>query len=104
VHVSAVEQIAGRMHLAAPALDSYPLAYRTVQVRGDGAGWHYAWQQHSAASPGLRARAQAQLETTTLASGYDPSDLSHFARVSEGPALAQQGSCTLPAHVPQPNV
>jgi Icc protein len=103
VHVSAVEQIAGRVHLAAPALDSYPLAYRTIQVQGDGDGWRCAWQQHSPASPALRARAQAQLESTTLAAGYDPSDLSHFARVSEGPAPAQQGSCILPAHVPQPN-
>ena len=101
VHVAAVERIAGRLHLAAPALDSYPLAYRTITVEGRDGVWRCAWETYSPADAALRERARAQLRSTTLASSYDPADLDYFARVSEGSPADRQGSCVLPSYVSQ---
>jgi 3',5'-cyclic-AMP phosphodiesterase len=90
-HVSRVDQFRGRLHLAAPALSSYPLAFRTIHVHGIDRGWTFTWQTYTPADDALRAEALAKLETGTLALAFAPADPHRFAVVSEGQASDQQG-------------
>ncbi len=90
-HVSRVDQFKGRLHLAAPALSSAPLAFRTVHVHGIDRGWTFTWQTYTPADDALRAEALAKLETGTLALAFAPTDPHRFAVVSEGQTSDQQG-------------
>jgi 3',5'-cyclic AMP phosphodiesterase CpdA len=90
-HVSRVDQFKGRLHIAAPALSSYPLAFRTIHVHGIERGWTFTWQTYTPAKDDLLAEAQAKLETGTLGQAFAPADPHRFAVVSEGQASDRQG-------------
>jgi hypothetical protein len=90
-HVSRVDQFKGRLHIAAPALSSYPLAFRTIHVHGIERGWTFTWQTYTPAKDDLLAEAQAKLETGTLGQAFAPADPHQFAIVSEGQASDRQG-------------
>ncbi len=52
----------GRLHLAGPALATYPCAFRTIAVEALPAGQtRLAWQTHAAAAPETIARARQLL-------------------------------------------
>src|SRR5689334_2935596 len=83
-HVSRIDQFKGRLHVAAPALSSYPLAFRTIHVHGIERGWTFTWQTYTPADDALLAEAQAKLESGTLGQAFAPADPHQFAVVSEG--------------------
>jgi Icc protein len=90
-HVSRIDQFKGRLHVAAPALSSYPLAFRTIHVHGIDHGWTFTWQTYTPADDALLAEAQAKLESGTLGQAFAPADPHQFAVVSEGQASDRQG-------------
>lgn len=90
-HVSAVAGPPGRVHISSPALASYPLAYRTVEVRETGAGWEVAWATGDPADTATHEQARARLEATVLAESFDPANPHRFAALSAGRPEDQQG-------------
>ena len=94
-HLSRVDHFGGRVHVSSPALDSYPLAYRLVEVRVAGDLWSCSWETQEPADAATRSRALAKLQDNEIAHSYDPADPGHFARVSEGRLADRRGSAEL---------
>ncbi|MGI8588752.1 MAG: metallophosphoesterase family protein [Chloroflexia bacterium] len=96
-HMSRVDWRSGRLHIASPALGSYPLAYLTVEVEPEGEGWAVRWEtQTAAADPELRERARRRLADSGLSRAYDPGDPRRMEALAEGRPQDQRGSSTLP--------
>lgn len=92
-HMSRVDQRAGRLHIASPALGSYPLAYLIVEIEPQGEGWAVRWETHTdAADPELRERARRRLADSGLSRAYDPDDPRRMEALAEGRPQDQRGS------------
>ncbi len=87
-HMTRVDRLGNRLHLACPALPIYPCAYRTLRLRKQQADgpWHLAWQTHSAVDAATVAEAQKAAMDSWNQIGFDSEFIeSHleFARGSD---------------------
>jgi 3',5'-cyclic-AMP phosphodiesterase len=99
-HVNSHLARPGRLHLSAPGLGSYPLAYRLIEVEGQDDRWTVTWQTAQAADPATRRRAGDQLASTEVARAYDPANPRRLAAVFAGGPDDQCGAWRAPPEPP----
>lgn len=85
-HVGKVFKVGEQAHLAAPALSSYPCAYRIVQLSRQADEWHAGWNQ-VATSRTIQQRAAMLLRQNDFSLDYNPQDIALFADFAEGSSL-----------------
>jgi 3',5'-cyclic AMP phosphodiesterase CpdA len=96
-HLTQATVMNGRLHLAGPALATYPCAFRTIQVEVLAGGQHrLAWQTHAAAPPETIARArQLLVDMWTSKAGLPPDFVEEYARLCLGSEIDQCGEFVL---------
>lgn len=72
-HLTKVDKLGDRLHVAAPSVSIYPLAYRTFRLSQQLDGqWQVEWQTHSAAGPAMIDRARiAMIDTWHNYAGFE---------------------------------
>ena len=95
-HVNSHLAREGRLHLSAPGLGSYPLAYRLIEVDGHDDEWTVTWQTVQVPDLDTRRRAEDQLAATELARAYCPANPRRLASVFAGGPDDQRGAWRTP--------
>ncbi|MFQ5578864.1 MAG: metallophosphoesterase family protein, partial [Anaerolineae bacterium] len=82
-HLSQVFAAGGQLHVAAPALASYPCGYRLISLTAAGDGWHIDWETHFLPPP-VRERAARLLQTSDFALEFDLDSGKSFVEFAGG--------------------
>lgn len=94
-HLTRVDRLGQRLHLACPALSIYPCAYRTIRLEQNTAGWQVAWQTHSAAAAETIAEAKTLMVNTWQAAGFEDDFVVHHLQLARGAAFDRYGRAAL---------
>lgn len=95
-HLTKVDFLNGRLHLACPAVSIYPCAYRTLRLnRLPDDSWHVVWQTHPVAPPTTIAEARARMVKAWLNAGFEPDFVEHHAHLALGTPADRQGQAVL---------
>lgn len=72
-HLTKIDKLGHRLHVAAPSISIYPLAYRTFRLsQSNNEPWQIAWQTHPAAGPDMVEQAKtAMIDTWHNMAGFD---------------------------------
>jgi 3',5'-cyclic AMP phosphodiesterase CpdA len=72
-HLTKIDKLGQRLHMACPALCLYPCAYRTFQLTQQAdQTWHLKWQWHNATDESTIAEARQVMVKTWQEVGFDP--------------------------------
>jgi Icc protein len=95
-HLAQAETFGQRIHLACPALVSYPCSYRTLrlsrQTEGD---WQIEWQTHVVADEATIADARQRMLKAWISVGFEPGFVEEYARLALGSQSDRDGNARL---------
>ncbi len=96
-HMTKADRLAGRLHLACPAVAIYPCAYRTFRLRRQpDRSWQLEWQTHSAADPATRTEArQRMIRNWTDGAGLDRDFVEAYVDLAWGSPEDRMGRARL---------
>jgi 3',5'-cyclic AMP phosphodiesterase CpdA len=82
-HMSKLFRAGQQLHVASPALVSYPCAYRIFQLQQDGTDWQISWEMQGA-PPEVEALAAQRLHDSDFVLDYDPDNMQAFVDIARG--------------------
>jgi 3',5'-cyclic AMP phosphodiesterase CpdA len=95
-HLTKAETFGQRLHLACPALASYPCAYRTLYLsRQTEGGWQIEWQTHFVVDEGTVADARQRMVSRWMSKGFEPDFVEEYARLALGSQTDRNGKARL---------
>jgi 3',5'-cyclic AMP phosphodiesterase CpdA len=95
-HLNRVDTLGQRLHLACPAIATYPCAYRTFTLTPEpGDRWRLEWQTHPAAGQATIAEAREIMLRAWQGAGFEADFVEAYARLSLGGEYDQNGSAVL---------
>jgi Icc protein len=95
-HLTKVETLGQRIHLACPALASYPCAYRTLRLSHRAEGdWQIEWQTHVVADEATIADARQRMLKAWISVGFEPGFVEEYARLALGSQSDRDGNARL---------
>lgn len=95
-HLTKVDTLGRRLHLACPAITSYPCAYRTLRLtRWPNGTWQIKWQTHSATNKATRAEARKRMIHRWMDAGFEESFVEAYARLALGSQNDRNGTAIL---------
>jgi len=95
-HLTQAEARGGRLHLACPALATYPCAYRSLcltQAAGD--AWQVEWRTHPAADEATIAEARERMIQAWIGEGFEAASVEAYARLALGHLRDREGRAIL---------
>ena len=95
-HLTKVDRLGERLHLACPAIAIYPCAYRTFRLtqQSDGA-WHVEWQTHSAINQATIAEARETMIGACQKVGFDNDFVQEHVAIAMGNEFDRNGTTLL---------
>jgi hypothetical protein len=95
-HLTKAEILGQRLHLACPALASYPCAYRTIHLShlGEG-GWQIEWHTHFVADEATITDARQRMVSRWMSKGFEPEFVEEYARLALGSQTDRNGKARL---------
>lgn len=95
-HLTKVDRLNGRLHLACPAVATYPCAYRTLHLtRSAPAGWQLTWQTHPATDAATISQAQEQMRSAWIAAGFENGFIETHIQLARGSKTDRNGNVVL---------
>ncbi len=95
-HLAKAESFAGRLHLACPALVTYPCAYRTLRLTRQSSGvWRLEWRTHFATDEATMAEARDRMVSSWIGEGFEPDFVEGYARLALGSPGDRNGETLL---------
>lgn len=92
-HLTKVDRLGSRLHIACPAICIYPCAYRTFRLRQQSDDcWQVAWQTHPAADKVVQDEAQEMMiETWRDRAGFELDFVNTHVRLAAGDEYDRNG-------------
>jgi 3',5'-cyclic AMP phosphodiesterase CpdA len=95
-HLAKAETFGQRLHLACPALASYPCAYRTLRLSHQTEwGWQIEWQTHFVADEATITDARQRMVSRWMSEGFEPEFAEEYARLALGSQTDRNGKARL---------
>lgn len=95
-HLAKAETFGQRLHLACPALTSYPCAYRTLHLNRQTEGrWQIEWQTHFVADEVTVADAHQRMLSAWISEGFEAGFVEEYARLALGSQNDRNGKAHL---------
>ena len=95
-HLTKAETLGQRLHLACPALATYPCAYRTLHMsRQPERDWQIEWQTHFVADEATIADARRRMVSRWMSKGFGPEFVEEYARLALGSQNDRNGKARL---------
>jgi 3',5'-cyclic AMP phosphodiesterase CpdA len=95
-HLNRVDKLGQRLHLACPAIATYPCAYRTFTLTQQASnGWLLEWQTHPAADQVTVVEAREIMLRAWQGAGFEAAFVEAFAQLALGSESDRNGSAVL---------
>lgn len=95
-HLTKVDDLGGRLHLACPAVAIYPCAYRTLRLcRKPDDQWQLEWQTHPATDEATIAEAQQRMTTAWQGAEFEADFIEEHVSRAFGNETDRSGQATL---------
>jgi Icc protein len=95
-HLAKAEFLGQRLHLACPAVASYPCAYRTLRLNRQPEGhWQLEWQTHFVADEATMADARQRMLGLWISEGFEPDFVEEYACLALGGQTDRNGKARL---------
>jgi 3',5'-cyclic AMP phosphodiesterase CpdA len=97
-HLTKVDWLGSRLHLACPSLAIYPCAYRTFRLSRQSLGepeWQLAWQSHDATDGATIALAREVMARTWQGHGFAADFVEELASIALGSEFDRNGTAVL---------
>jgi Icc protein len=95
-HLSRVDTINGRLHVAGPSLTIFPCAFRTIWLEfGTGDRVHIRWRSHSVTDETTLSEAQQRTHLVWAQAEVEPEIVASFVKAIPGSDFDRDGRVTL---------
>ncbi len=95
-HLTKVDKLGQRLHMAGPAIAIYPCAYRTFRlIRQAGDAWQLTWQTHNATDKATIAEAYETMVNTWQRVGFEADFVQEHVPIALGSDYDRTGTALL---------
>lgn len=94
-HLTQVDKLAQRLHIANPSICIYPCAYRTLRLHKNGGQWQLEWQTHKATDEKTIAKAHQVMLTGWQEIGFEADFVKEMAAIAFGRNHDRNGKAIL---------
>lgn len=94
-HLTKVDRLGQRLHLACPAVALYPCAFRTFRLTHQAGAWQVSWQTHPATDESTTSEALEAMVSAWRQVGFDDDFVQQHVALARGNRYDQTGTAML---------